>query len=85
MQMIPPFSNSILVFIFVAPGVSLFNSPLQGQIRYRKRWYDVKSLSSESPPRIEDRRIECPGERTLAVGGDGVGCYALLLLRACMK
>lgn len=71
----------ILTRIFVAPRNSLFDSPIQSQICDRKRRYDVKSLSSASPPGIEDCRIECAGKRTLAVGGDGVGCYALLCLR----
>ena len=61
---------------------SLFNRPIHSQICDRKWWYHVESLSSASPPRIEDCRIECAGERTLAVGGDGVGRYALLCLRA---
>lgn len=75
-------SNPILVPMVVASGDSLLNCPVHSHICDDERWHDVQSLSSAPPPGIEDCRVECAGKRTLAVGGDGVGCYAFLFLRA---
>lgn len=68
--------------MFVGLEDSLLNSPVHSEIRDHEGRCNVKSISSASSPGVEDCRIECAGERTLAVRGDGVGCYAFLFLRS---
>ena len=78
-------SNSMPNPVFVASGDSLLNRPIHSHICDDEWWHDVQGLTSAPSPGIEDCRIERAGKRTLTVGGDGVGCYAFLFLRACLS
>lgn len=62
----------------------LLRSPRQSHISDCERRHDVKRLCSASPIRVEDRCVEGASERSLAVGGDGIGCDPFLGLRACL-
>lgn len=51
---------------------TLLNSPVHSRIRNDKRRRKVENLMAEAAESVENRSVECAGQRVLAVWGDGV-------------
>lgn len=67
--------------MYFQPTNVLFNSPVHNGVCRNERRSDVEHLMTETTESVEDSGVPEVGEHALAVGGERIGCDALLSAR----